>query len=207
MGLLIVLLTKTNQMNKFMKPLTLIIAAAIFFPFLIQAQDPEPAIEAGDQFFNFGFGLGSVRFSGTGYTSTIPPLSVSYEKIIMDGVLERGFIGIGAYLGFSSYKWTTPFLGEEWGWRYTTIVPGARGSFHYPLLNNVDTYTGLMLGYEIVSASEVGDIGGGSFSAVGSRIALAWYAGGRYFLSDNFSIMAELGYGITYLNLGVALRL
>lgn len=187
-----------------MKRLTLIIILALSLPSFIQAQ--EPAIELEDQFVNFGLGIGSVRFSGTGYTGTIPPLSVSYEKIIKDEVLDVGFIGIGAYLGVSSYKWS--WVGSDWGWRYTTIIPGARGSFHYPLIDNLDTYTGLMIGYEIVSSSEIGTIDAGyDYNTTSSGFVWSWYAGGRYFLSENFMVMAELGYGITYLNIGVALKL
>jgi hypothetical protein len=189
-----------------MKRLTLIIAFAISLPMFSHAQ--EPAIEVGDQFVNFGLGLGSVTFSGSGYSTVIPPLSVSYEKIIVDEVLEKGFIGVGAYLGFSSYKWSYAFMGADWGWNYTTILPGARGSFHYPIIDNLDTYTGLMIGYQIVSARETGSTQLGiNYSATTSGIAWSWYAGGRYFISENFAIMAELGYGITYLNIGVALKL
>jgi hypothetical protein len=188
-----------------MKRLTLIIALVISLPLFSHAQ--EPAIEVGDQFVNFGLGLGSVTFRGSGYSTVIPPLSVSYEKIIRDGILDEGYIGVGAYLGFSSYKWSYAFVGTDWGWSYTTILPGARASFHYPIIENIDTYTGLLLGYQIVSAKETGTSVIGTYNATTSGIAWSWYAGGRYFLSDNFMIMAELGYGITYLNIGVALKL
>jgi hypothetical protein len=186
-----------------MKKIALLFVIVFSMPFLTRAQ--EPAIELDNQFVNFGLGLGSVRWVGSGYSTVLPPLSVSYEKIIRDEILDVGFIGIGAYLGFSSYKWEYSWFGENWGWRYTTIIPGVRGSFHYPIIDGIDTYTGLMLGYEIVSSRAIGTAEFGS--ATGSRLTYAWYVGGRYFLSDNFMLMAELGYGITYLNIGVALKL
>jgi len=44
-------------------------------------------------------------------------------------------------------------------------------------------------------------------SASNSSMAFAFYLGGRYYINDKFGVMAELGYGIAYLNIGVALRL
>ena len=187
-----------------MRRLALIVVVALSLPIFIQAQ--EPAVNVGDNFFNFGIGFGSVRYSGTGFSGTIPPLSVSYEKIIKDEILEKGYIGVGGYLGYSSYKWNNTFMGEEWGWRYSTVIPGARGSFHYPLIDKLDSYSGLMLGYEIVSAREIGNVNTGLYSATASGFVWSWYAGGRYFVSDKFILMAEFGYGITFLNLGVALK-
>jgi hypothetical protein len=37
-------------------------------------------------------------------------------------------------------------------------------------------------------------------------VAYSLFAGARYFLSDNFGVMAELGYGIAYLSLGASLK-
>jgi len=40
----------------------------------------------------------------------------------------------------------------------------------------------------------------------GSGIAKAFYIGGRYYFTDNLAGMIELGYGIAYLNIGIALK-
>ena len=37
--------------------------------------------------------------------------------------------------------------------------------------------------------------------------AYSWFVGARYYFTDKLAGMAELGYGITYLNLGVSLKL
>jgi hypothetical protein len=157
----------------------------------------------GDKVVNIGLGLGSSLYSGTYYTSTIPPLSVSYEQGIVEGVLEKGVIGVGGYLGFSSYKYEV----LDWGWRYTNFILGARGSFHYPLVENIDTYTGLLLGYRILSANEFGTNTGLNYRAGSSGVIWAWYAGGRYYFNERLGGMLELGLGITYLNIGIALRI
>jgi hypothetical protein len=186
-----------------MKRIAILAIMVICMPQIMHAQ--EPAIDLGNKFLNLGLGIGSVRYSGTGYSGTIPPLSISYENIIRDEILEKGFIGVGAYLGFSSYKWDYWF--GDWGYRYTTVIPGARASFHYPVIDKLDSYTGLMLGYQIVSAREVGTVTPGLYRASSSGFMWSWYAGGRYFLTDKFILMGEIGYGITYLNIGVALNI
>lgn len=165
-----------------------------------------PAVSNSEKIINAGIGFGSTLYTGSGYTVTLPPLSVSYEQIIMDEVIDKGLIGVGGYIGYASYKYKYDYFGDEWGWNYSNFILGARGSFHYPLLDKLDTYTGLMLGYQIVSASEIGTVGTG-YSASSSGLVWSWYAGGRYFFSDKFAGMLELGYGITYFNLGIAIKL
>ena len=116
---------------------------------------------------------------------------------------EKSSLGIGGYIGYSGAKWEY----SGWGWKYTNFVIGARGVGHYQLFDKFDTYTGLMLGYDIVNSKEIGTIPGmGGYSASGSSFIWAWFAGGRYYFTDSFGAMAELGYGISYLTLGVSYK-
>jgi hypothetical protein len=34
----------------------------------------------------------------------------------------------------------------------------------------------------------------------------SWFVGGRYYFTDNFAAMLELGYGATYGNIGIAYK-
>lgn len=72
-------------------------------------------------------------------------------------------------------------------------------------MDKFDTYAGALLGYDIVSAKEVGDVPG-TYNATESSVRLDLFVGGRYYFTDRFAAMAEIGYGIAYLNLGVALK-
>jgi len=162
--------------------------------------------EKGDKVVNLGIGIGSVLYTGSGYTSSIPPISASFEVGVKDDVLDVGSIGVGGYLGYASSKWE--YGSFNYGYKYTNIILGARGTFHYPLVDNLDTYTGIMLGFNIVSAKEFGDLPSeNNFSTSDSEPIFSWYAGGRYYFNDKFAAMAEIGYGIAWLNLGVALKL
>ena len=184
-----------------MKKLLLMFVVACFA--LTQLVAQEPTFVKGDKALNIGIGLGSTLYSGTYYKSQIPPISASLEFGVVDNVIEKGVIGVGPYIGYSSYKYEY----SGWGWKYTNIIIGARGNFHYPLVNKLDTYTGLLLGYNVASSKEFGDVVPGwdySYSAGG--IAWSWFIGGRYYFKETFAVMAELGYGIAYLNLGIALK-
>jgi hypothetical protein len=183
-----------------MKKLLLFIIIACFT--LTQLVAQESTFNKGDKVLNVGLGLGSTLYSGTYYKTTLPPISGSLEFGIVDKVLDKGVIGVGPYVGFSSHKWEY----SAWGWKYTNIIIGARGVFHYPLVDKLDTYTGLLLGYDIVSSKEFGVGSGYDYTASSSGVAWSWFVGGRYYFSDKFAAMLELGYGIAYLNLGIALK-
>jgi hypothetical protein len=184
-----------------MKKLFLLFVVAIFAFSSIVAQ--EPTFSKGEKVLNLGLGLGSTLYSGTYYKSQVPPISASLEFGVVDNVAEKGVIGVGPYLGYSSYKYEY----QGWGWKYSNIILGVRGNFHYPLVDKLDTYTGLLLGYNVASSKEFGDvIPGWDYSYSAGGVAWSWFVGGRYYFKETFAAMLELGYGIAYLNLGVALK-
>ncbi|MDD2197892.1 MAG: hypothetical protein PHE03_09255 [Bacteroidales bacterium] len=158
----------------------------------------------GDKVLNAGIGLGNALYTGSGYTSKTPPLSLSFEVGVVDELFdEKSSLGIGGYIGYSGAKWEY----SGWGWKYTNFIIGARGVGHYQLIDKFDTYTGLLLGYDIVNSKEIGAIPGmNGYSASGSSFIWAWFIGGRYYFSDSFGAMAELGYGISYLTLGISYK-
>lgn len=186
-----------------MKKMLFFIFAGVIATGTLSAQDP--TFLKGDKVLNIGLGLGSTLYSGSFYSSQIPPISASLEFGIVDEIAEKGVIGVGPYIGYSSYKYE--YLG--WGWKYSNIIIGARGSFHYPLVNKLDTYAGILLGYNISSSKEFGDPGSGfeDYTASSGGLVYSGFIGGRYYFTDAFAAMLELGYGIAYLNIGVALKL
>jgi len=184
-----------------MKKLLLVLLVAVFSLSQLLAQ--ESTFKQGDKVVNLGIGFGSTLYTGSNYTNSVPPLSVSLEVGVKDGVLDKGSIGIGGMLAYSSSKWEY----SGWGWKYSNFIIGARGAFHYPLLNKLDTYTGIVLGYNIATSKEFGNaVVGYNYSASSGGIVASWFVGGRYYFSNSFAAMAELGYGITYLKIGITLK-
>lgn len=184
-----------------MKKIALLLVIATFA--LVQMSAQTPTFVKGDKALNLGLGLGSSLYSGGLYKTQLPPLSASMEIGILDNLLEKGVLGVGPYLGIASYKWE--YL--SWGWKYTNIIIGARGNFHYPLKDKFDTYTGILLGFRIVSSSEFGTpVYGYNYSSSSSGLIGSWFVGGKYYFTENLSAMVELGYGVAYLNLGIGLK-
>jgi hypothetical protein len=179
------------------KSLVLLILAALPLVRLL-AQDVDPVFVKGDKIVNLGIGFGSTYYASY-YGTHMPALSGSFEIGVKDGVIEKGSIGVGGYLGYSSAKYDNY-------WKTSNFIIGVRGSFHYPLVKKLDTYTGLLLGYNVYSYKYYDTYLGG-YSTSPSTVAFAWYAGARYYFSDKIAAMAEIGYGISYLTLGVAFKL
>jgi hypothetical protein len=174
---------------------TLLLLLVVIFS-LPQLAAQESTFNKGDKVINLGIGLGST-LSRFGSTSLVPPLTASFEVGIVDKILEKGVIGVGGYLGYASYKFGY--------WKESNFIIGGRGIFHYPLVDKLDTYTGLMMGYNISSEKWTGTSTETNYTSPGGFV-YAWFVGARYYFSDNFAGMVEVGYGIAYLNLGVSLK-
>lgn len=182
-----------------MKKLLFLIVAGVLSSLHLAGQ--EPSFQKGDKVLNLGLGLGSTFYTGSHYRTMIPPISASLEFGIVDEIAEKGVIGIGPYVGFSHRKYQV----NDWGWKYTDFILGGRGSFHYPFLDKLDTYAGLLIGFNISTSKQFGNP---AYDDTYGSGGLVWagFVGGRYYFSDAFAGMLELGYGIAYLNLGVALK-
>ena len=188
-----------------MKVKNLILTAVFVFGFLFANSQ---IVSKGDKILNLGLGIGNNYYSGAGYSSTFPPLSGSLEVIVNDDLFNdgKGALGVGGYAGYFGYKYNYHYTNYNYEWKYSNFVLGPRGYVHYNFLDKLDTYTGLLLGYNIVSWSGGGDNVTG-YSAAGSGVIWSWFLGGRYYFNDNLAVMMELGYGISYLNIGVAFHL
>jgi hypothetical protein len=174
----------------------------LFIAFTMQSQ--ESTFNKEDKVINLGIGFGSTLYTGAYYKTTVPPISASLEYGILDGIIDKGVIGVGGYVGYSSFKYEY----YNWGYKYTDFIIAARGSFHYPFVDKLDTYTGLLLGAEVVTAKEFGtSVPGYDYSSAGSGLARSWFVGARYYFTEKFAAMGELGFGISYLTIGVAIKL
>ena len=169
-----------------------------FFATQVLAQTP--SFVQGDNVVGVSIGFGGY-FSGVFYSgseiSRMPAISLYYENCVKDNLFnEKSSLGIGGMLGYTSAKWS-----DYWKVSHTTI--GARGALHYAFVDKLDTYTGLMLGYNIVKWKYYNWESGGTGS---SGLAYSWFLGARYYFTDNLAAFAELGYGVAIFNIGVAFK-
>lgn len=185
-----------------MKFKKLLLVSLCAFGFLVTNAQ---VVAKGDKILNLGVGLGTALYSGSYYTGSVPPISGSLEVIMDDQLFDgKGAWGLGGYLGYSAYKYAE----FGYGYKVSNIIIGPRGYLHYNFMDKLDTYAGVMIGYDIVSDKATGNWPGGTYNYSGSasRVLFSGFVGARYFFNDKVAGFLELGSGIAYLNLGVALK-
>jgi hypothetical protein len=165
------------------------------------------AYQKGDQVASIMIGLGST-LAVANATSSTPPLTLAFDYGYNENISLGGLF---AYAG-SSYEYS--YGGYGYKFSYSDIIIAGRGLYHYDLLHNekIDTYGGLLLGYNIASSSSeyTGNwpayYGKSEPVSVGGIIFGA-FAGARYYFTPNLAAQAEVGYGLSILSIGVAYKL
>ena len=113
-------------------------------------------------------------------------------------------------IGFSTGKSDriSFFDGTYAEWKYNYVLIGGRGAYHFKIVDKLDTYAGLMLGYIVVNSKittndpYLSDLGAASASGIG----WAAFAGARYHFNEQFGAFAELGYGVSVLTVGATAK-
>ncbi len=183
-----------------MKKLFLIVAC-IFFG--IQLASAQNVFSKGDFVLNAGIGIGSTLHTGSNMSTTFPPLSASLEYCMIDNLFDaNSSIGVGGVVGYSAQK----YKDGNFESKYSDFLLGARGSFHYQFVDKLDTYAGIVLAYDIVSSSAKSNGSTYHYSADGSTLFAGAYIGARYYFTDQFAAMAEVGYDIAVFTVGIALK-
>ncbi len=172
----------------FLTTLTLLFAITIFNE--SQAQK----FQQGQMDLNLGVGLAPTF--GTGDVGL--PLSLSLDYGLNDQ------ISLGGYLGYAGSSDEVPFLGKI---SYNYIIVGARGAYHFELTEKLDTYAGVLLGYNIASVKIENEIPGAPEPDAAGGFAYSLFAGARYHFSEKIGVFGEVGYGISILNLGLTVKL
>ncbi len=183
---------KQNIMKK------IVLITFLLLSSLTQAQN----FSEGDSAINFGLGIGGYYATGTGYSTTIPPLEIQYEKFIKDNISVGGFLGYQS----ASYKYT--YWDETYKWTYSYTFIGGFGNYHFYDQDKLEAYAGVRLGYLIFNETASSSVSGLDYSASdGSGLVFGAHAGGRYFFNEKFAVNAEVGYGISLLKVGITYKL
>ncbi|HEX2534016.1 MAG TPA: hypothetical protein VHK69_09795 [Chitinophagaceae bacterium] len=148
----------------------------------------------GVTYVNAGIGIGAFNFIGTGGL----PIVASAEHGITDKI-SAGVVG-----SIVSRKY--------FGWKYNYVVVGVRGSYHVNELlkltdEKLEVYGGASLFYRGYKVKWTGhddeDI---NYKSSGGGLDIALHAGGRYFFTEKIGGFAEVGYGISPLQLGLTVK-
>ena len=187
-------------MTSIFKKVAIIAIAAVTMSGVANAQTP--SFVKGDNVAGVSIGFGGY-YSGTFYKgsgiSRMPFIAAYYENCVKDNLWDdKSSLGIGGMVGYTQIKIA------DW-YTVSDLILGVRGALHYAFVDKLDTYTGLMLGYDIYNIKWAD----GSTTHIGegtSGLAISWFLGARYYFTDNFAAFAELGYGVAVINFGVSIK-
>ncbi len=185
-----------------MKKISLLVIATVLSVLGLQAQTP---FVKGDKVISVGLGLGTYGVSGK---TTIPPTSVSFDYGIRDNLFDaKSSLSVGGYLGYYATKSSFTYLNESYGWKYSNILLGVRGAVHYDFMPKLDTYAGLLLGYDIGSVSSYGTHQPNTYSDSNGGFLNSIFIGGRYYFTEKIAAFGEIGYGLSAIELGISFKL
>ncbi len=132
------------------------------------------------------------------------PISLTYERGIYD-INDDMAIGVGATVGYGFDSESTNIGGTGGKWKYSNVLLGVNGNYHYTGVDKWDFFGGLLLGYDIASAKWDGDYDA-PVSATSNEFVLGLNVGARYYFSESFAATATAGFGISSVSIGVAYK-
>jgi len=173
---------------------------------------PFDPMEKGSWSLNFGFGPGT-NWQGAYGRGFIPAFQVAGEVGLWE--VGPGVISLGGEVGcsFYSYKGTDARYGPNtsFTYHYTEMVIAVRGAYHYGWnIQGLDTYGGVAAGprFTFFSASLPDTYTG---PVIGEPATVGYgggaFVGASYFFTDLLGINAEVGFNITYAQVGMVFKI
>lgn len=196
-----------------MKKITLILLFALCITTINQAQN---LFDKGANVVSLGIGIGGYSpYWGGGYSQS-PYFNLAFDHSVYTfPEIKNLSIGVGGYVGYKtiSYVFNGSWFDKNNNfhnnsvterWNYFSL--GVRPTIHYTFEGTkFETYAGIPLGYVMVSYS-YSDPAFYANSSYGSYFGFGFLAGGRYYFSDKIAAFAELGWGLSYLNIGASFK-
>ncbi|MFI3269685.1 MAG: outer membrane beta-barrel protein [Rikenellaceae bacterium] len=167
------------------------IVAALFVAVSAQAQ----YLAEGEEIASLGIGLGS-RYEGM-------PVTLEYEYGLKT-LDDNSSIGVGGLLSYSGKK-IAEVLGDKWYGRYFTI--GVNSTYHnsFDLVDNLDLFATVGLGYTIGKAVYKPSTGS-KVKGSADEFFFGVNVGARYFFNENLAAYAKVGYSMAVFELGVSYK-
>lgn len=149
-----------------------ILLIASFISILMSVSAQNSMFEEGDKNLKLGVGI---RWLHTNIIGSV-------DYCIADDVLDEGSFGVG------------PYANVEFGTNELKIGAGARGTFHYPFIDDLDTYLGFGLGlrYDMFT-----------YSPNKLNIVPGFFVGANYSLNESLKVFGEVGSGVSFLSVGL----
>ena len=164
-------------------------------PGINRAYTPD-AIEQGNILLNGGVGFFSVFATNqlAGYRAEIPPLYICGEYAFSDGM------SAGVYIAYSTFNQTAQNA------KIDAYLAGPRLCYRIYVNETIDVYASLLFGIVGLSARTID-----TNRPIQLQQAYAPFygtmVGARYYFTSNLGVNAELGWGLTLVNLGVTYKI
>jgi hypothetical protein len=164
----------------------------------------------GDKDLSLTVGYGTPWVFRYGYQTKLLPIGVCFDYGITDN-LGPGVLSIGGFLGATTYQdeLYNINLDENYGRKGTLLAVALRGTYHYQLTDEVDTYGFLHLGAGFESWNLYGSPPPDDTVDVSSqtRFVFGVGIGAKYYFSEKVCALAEIGFDMAYFKIGVGYRL
>ena len=188
-----------------MRKIMILLAALVIGLSTVSAQT---TFKKGDIEFATGIGL-LPTFAKDNATTVVPPVSARLNIRLASN------FSLGAYAAFSSSEAHQVGLpgGAIRDVSNEFYLFGLRGAVHANRMDNWDIYGGAMLGYNVPKVDdnitkEKSDVDGPTYSRpAGNEFTYSAFVGASYYPIKNIGLFAEVGYGISILNMGVSVKL
>jgi hypothetical protein len=174
-----------------MKKTIIVLLCSILSTISITAKNPSK----GGNSFTQGTTVGQAML-GLGGVYGLPITLVAEH-----GITDK--IGIGGMLGYARYSTSLPVYGN---YAINNILIGARGHYHAYTTDKIDAYGAISIGYNLANISYPSTFPTIAQTATAGGIFASGNIGGRYYFNPKLAAVAEIGYGVSYLNIGVAMK-
>ena len=104
-----------------------------------------------------------------------------------------GIVGIGGIVRYWTYSENVP----GFKWSYTDFLIGAQGNYHFKIPGNdlVDTWAGLVLGYDAGSVDYVGPSGIFYVTPTYGGFFIGLQGGARYWINPQLALSGRIAFG------------
>lgn len=162
---------------------------------------------------SIGISIGIPSMYDHAYTSQSPAVTARYEYGLSDKI-GIGYIGVGGLLSIAGGKYNSPIMSETVSYEFSQTLIGPRAAYHFDMVdltgnkdwNKLDLYGGAFLGLKFESAKYTDPITDKKFKDNNTKLATDIFAGIRYAFTPNIGAFGEIGFGVSYLSVGVSFR-
>ncbi len=187
-----------------------IAVVTVIITLLCQSQLKGQLFKVGNKDLNLMIGMGTPWVLINDYRTILPPFTASLDYGFRDDI-GPGVLSLGGMVALTTYRdiRTAITWVDDYGYKSTTGIVALRSTYHYELIRKLDTYGGMHLGMRAERWVEYGNFPHGAELRDGFDMhpVVSLFAGAKYYINDKFAAMAEIGYSIAFVNLGVCIKL